>query len=191
MTDLRRDALFSAGQAIRPGFLPTDSADEPFFVADGIPLGRRDELVGGGLKRYIKLSGSSESEAYDERVLGCGEFVEQLWQKTERLEECPVSTASNLLNEIIGRVAFTFGIEAAAVCNGSKRKEVADARAAICFLAARQMGFCGVEVAKKVKLTRSAVVHAAIRGEAIFKDHPELYTAYMSLSNSTKTPTSP
>lgn len=48
------------------------------FVEDDIELGKRDELVGGGLKRYLTLSGSKDREAYDERILGSGEFVEHL-----------------------------------------------------------------------------------------------------------------
>ena len=45
------------------------------FVANGIPLGKRDELVGGGLKRLLKLSVLNGFEAYDERILGSGGFV--------------------------------------------------------------------------------------------------------------------
>ena len=45
-------------------------------MADGVELGKRDELVGGGLKRHLKLTGASGFEAFDERVLGSGEFVE-------------------------------------------------------------------------------------------------------------------
>jgi len=48
------------------------------FVEERANLGRRDELVGGGLKRYLLLSGSTEHQAWDDRVLGSGEFVEQL-----------------------------------------------------------------------------------------------------------------
>ena len=50
------------------------------FIENGISKGRRDELVGGGLRRSLKLSGSEEYEAYDARILGSGSFVEQLQQ---------------------------------------------------------------------------------------------------------------
>ena len=45
------------------------------FVADGIPLGRREELVGGGLKRMLKLGDGALNTAYDDRILGSGETV--------------------------------------------------------------------------------------------------------------------
>ena len=45
------------------------------FVADGVAMGKRNELVGGGLRRSRKLDGSEGYEAYDERILGSGDFV--------------------------------------------------------------------------------------------------------------------
>jgi putative transposase len=141
------------------------------FVEDGIGLGKRAELVGGGLKRYLALSGSRDCEAYDERVLGSGDFVERLWQETERL---PVRDASLPLDDIIARVAAAFSLDAAVLCGGSKRKEVADARAVLCYLATRSSGCNGVELANKINITRSAVVHAAARGQNICTQMPGL-----------------
>jgi putative transposase len=70
------------------------------FVADGIPLGKRDELVGGGLRRSLKQSGSEGYESYDERILGSGEFVESLRQETESV------TVSVSLEEIITHMSL-------------------------------------------------------------------------------------
>jgi putative transposase len=87
------------------------------FVADGIALGKRDELVGGGLRRYLKFSGSNEFQAYDERILGSGEFVEQVWHEPQD----PTSPAAPLpLDELMERVAAVFGIDVAALSRGCK-----------------------------------------------------------------------
>jgi hypothetical protein len=143
------------------------------FVAEGIPLGRRDELVGGGIKRQLLLSGSHEFQAYDERILGSGEFVEQLWHESEttqpRMETSPPS-----LQEITDEVATVYGIEPATLRQGSKQKEMANARAVIAFLAVRRFGYTGVQVAKGLALSPSGVVVAAQRGEAIFAMTAEL-----------------
>lgn len=48
------------------------------FVSDGIKQGRRDELVGGGLKRSQGERPLSEYESFDARVLGAGDFVDGL-----------------------------------------------------------------------------------------------------------------
>jgi hypothetical protein len=45
--------------------------------------------VGGGLKRVLKLAGNEVITAYDDRILGSADFVEQLKQEkevSERLE---------------------------------------------------------------------------------------------------------
>jgi putative transposase len=157
------------------------------FVEDGIELGKRDELVGGGLKRYLTLSGSQDREAYDERVLGSGEFVEHLWQETERL---PIRDASLPLDEIIARVAATFSLDTTVLYGGSKRKEVADARAVLCYLATRGSGCNGVELATRINITRSAVVHAAARGEDICRHMPDLVITEPSDPNQRKDLTS-
>ena len=60
------------------------------FIADGVAMGKRNELVGGGLRRSRKLAGAECFEAYDERILGSGDFVEQLWKECEA-DEAPES----------------------------------------------------------------------------------------------------
>ena len=141
------------------------------FVADGIPLGKRDELVGGGLRRYLKFSGSQDLESFDERILGSGDFVQRLLQETESSEPATVSMS---LEEILQRVTTYFSIEPSALLEGSKRKQFADARGTLCYLAARMMGINGAVIAKKLNISRSGVVLAARRGEQIIKQIPEL-----------------
>jgi REP element-mobilizing transposase RayT len=142
------------------------------FVAEGIALGRREELVGGGLKRYLKFSGSHDFEAYDERILGSGEFVEQLWQETEQSEVPAVPPPP--LDEVIERVATVFGIDAMTLRHGSKEKHLSDARGAICYIAIRKFGYNGVELSKSLGLSGSGIVLAARRGEGIFHAMPSL-----------------
>jgi putative transposase len=47
------------------------------FIADGIPLGKREEF-GSGRKMTKKLLEEWGEEPYDQRVLGSGEFIEEL-----------------------------------------------------------------------------------------------------------------
>ena len=94
------------------------------FVAEGIVLGRRDELVGGGIKRQLKLSGSNDFQAYDERILGSGQFVEHLLHETESAQvHEEVSPPS--LQEIVEQIATLYGIESSALRQGSKQKTIA------------------------------------------------------------------
>jgi putative transposase len=60
------------------------------YVREGIEKGRRPELVGGGLRRslggwseVLSLRRRGEKTVSDERILGSGEFIEQLLSKAE------------------------------------------------------------------------------------------------------------
>ncbi len=60
------------------------------YVREGIEQGRRPELVGGGLIRsmggwseVLSLRRRGEKTASDERILGSGEFIEQLLSEAE------------------------------------------------------------------------------------------------------------
>jgi hypothetical protein len=102
------------------------------FVTDGIALGRRDELVGGGLKRRITLPGPQDFEAYDERILGSGDFVEEVWHATEKQQ--PDADTPPSLDEIIERVAAFFDTQAASLQQGSKQKQISTTKGVICFI---------------------------------------------------------
>lgn len=142
------------------------------FVADGIPLGRRDELVGGGLKRQLKLSGSGEFQAYDERILGSGEFVEHLWHEAEVLP--PTTAPLPTINDILVRVAATFDVEVDALSQGSKVRTLAQARSVACFIAIRRFGYTAVQVSKSLVLSPSGALLAAGRGEALYEKSEKL-----------------
>jgi REP element-mobilizing transposase RayT len=64
------------------------------FVAEGVGLGRRPELVGGGLIRslggwsqVLSLRRKGLRMAADDRVLGEGDFVKQSWSESAALEK--------------------------------------------------------------------------------------------------------
>ena len=148
------------------------------FVVEGIALGKRDELIGGGLKRYLLLSGPADYQAYDERILGSGEFVEQLWQETE----LPVVMSTSVpLEELIRQVAGVFGIDEGALRRGSNQKPVIEARGALCYIAARKFGFRGADIATCLNITRSGVVVASRRGERLYANLNELHALTSSI----------
>ena len=150
------------------------------FIEDGIRQGKRDELVGGGLRRSLKLSGSEEYQAYDERILGSGSFVERLQQETQAfgIEPCSVS-----LEKIIRNIAQIFSIEPSSLRQGGKRKELSDARGALCYIAVIKMGVNGASVARMLNISRAGVSLAARRGEEIYTMNPELHEIVAGLQN--------
>ena len=108
-------------------------------------------------------------EAFDERILGSGEFVQQLL-KTEFI----LSGQKVPLEELISEIARCFSIAPSALRSTSKSREFADARGALCYIAARKLGISGAEIARALNITRSGVVVAARRGEWILEQMPDL-----------------
>ena len=141
------------------------------FVIDGIKQGQRNDLVGGGLRRSQGVRRSGEYEAYDERILGSGEFVESLWRETESSE---IIVPKISLDEIILKSAEMLGCEVELLRQRNRIKELADMRAAICYLAVRECNFSGVAVARKLNMTRSGVSVAVNRGGEIVNRNPAL-----------------
>jgi len=141
------------------------------FVAEGISRGKRDELVGGGLKRSLKLTGDGEMQEYDERILGSGDFVAEL-KKVEGLRDrLPVVMP---IREVIERVAGFFEIEVGDLRKRVKGRRAVEARNVISYFAVREMGHNGAEVAKMLNVTRSAVSIAAGRGEQLVRNNRPL-----------------
>ena len=148
------------------------------FIEDGIQQGKRDELVGGGLRRSRKLSGSEGYESYDERILGSGDFVERLQQETQSSEP---ATSIVSLEEIILSISNIFFIEPAALRQGGKRKDLSDARGALCYIGVIKMGLNGAAVARILNISRAGVSLAARRGEEIYNMTPALHDIVVSL----------
>jgi putative transposase len=141
------------------------------YVAEGISRGRRDELVGGGLRRSLKLAGAGGMQEYDERILGSGEFVEEL-KKVEGLADRLPSAMP--VKEVIEKMAAFFSIGVDDLRKRVKEKRVVEARNMISYFAVRELGHNGAEVAKLLNVTRSAVSIAAGRGEQIIRNRHSL-----------------
>jgi len=140
------------------------------FVADGVALGKRNEL-GGGRRLTREFLDELSDEPYDERVLGDGAFVEELRQRRELESKFPRSME---IKDIVATVCRYFAIEPADLKHNSRAANIVDARSVICYLAVRQVGHSGVEVGKQVNLLRAGVSVAASRGEEKVRNIPVL-----------------
>lgn len=142
------------------------------FVADGIAAGRRDDLVGGGLKRSRSGCGEDrEIAAYDERILGSGGFVEGLTGGDSLGEQkrSPLPLADLLRN-----VCEITGVDVAAIGRPGKERAVAGARAIFCCLAVREHGYTGKEAGAATGLGSAGVSIAVRRGAELMKKNPSL-----------------
>lgn len=145
------------------------------FVAKGVELGRRPELVGGGLVRSaggwsaLKALRSRASRIMgDERILGSSEFVEMvLKQANEDYERKTVAVAKGLDTDfLLNQVSDYFGIEPKFIKGSGKQRQASLARSIVCFLAVDKLCVSGREVARRLGMSPSAVSKALIRGRS-------------------------
>ena len=140
------------------------------FVAEGVDQGQRPELVGGGLIRslggwsqVLSLRRKGLRMAADDRVLGDGDFVEQIWSESaEREKETlrrkgPVVDLETLAREITA----DRGITETELRSGSRMRKVSEARREYCRAGVGDLGYPAATVARFLGVTTSAVVRAA------------------------------
>jgi hypothetical protein len=136
------------------------------YVAEGISIGKRPELVGGGLIRsmggwseVVSLRRKGEREAWDERILGGGEFVERVVEEVEeRMKETlrwrkRVMDLETLLKEVTARE----GLEEGELKGRGRREAVVRGRKLFCQVAVRKLGYAGASVARFLGMTTSSV----------------------------------
>ena len=140
------------------------------FVAQGIPVGRRPELVGGGLVRslggwaeVLALRRRGAKERSDQRIVGDGAFVsEVLSEMDDRERENLKLTAHRMaLSSLAEKVCQIHTISLGELRSGSRRHEIVEARQVLSWLAVRELGYSGAEVARYFGVTNSCVTRAA------------------------------
>jgi len=144
------------------------------FVGEGIVQGRRPDLVGGGLIRSIggwaevvSVRRRKESQVFDQRVLGDGEFVERV------LTEANDFTKGNLrlggkkmeLPLLAEKVCGVHGVSLGELRSGSRRREIMEVRRVFSWLAVKELGYSGAEVARYLGVTTSCVTRTISQGK--------------------------
>jgi REP-associated tyrosine transposase len=140
------------------------------FVAEGVPIGRRPELVGGGLIRsaggwsqVLSLRRHDLRMASDERILGKGEFVEEVLSESDQQlkETLRFQTRKIDLEDLASRVSRSERVEWKLVLSGSRRRQVVEVRRLFCQLAIKKFGYTGAKVARYLGATTSSITRLA------------------------------
>jgi REP element-mobilizing transposase RayT len=144
------------------------------YVREGITLGKRPELVGGGLIRslggwsqVLSLRRKGIKVAFDERVLGGDDFIERLLSEAEERERETLRLSRKVpdLLTLAKRIMEGEGIEETELRSGLRKREVVRARRVFCQLAIGKMGYPGAEVARFLGVTTSSVNRLAVTQE--------------------------
>ena len=144
------------------------------YVAEGIAMGKRPDLTGGGLVRSMGGWGAILSARHagtnlrsDERILGDSDFVESVLKAAEeRVErETFYKAAGVSLEDAARRVAQLMEMNVDDVLEHSKKPTVVQARSLLCYWAVREVGMTTTDVAGKLGISQSAVSRLVVRGE--------------------------
>jgi putative transposase len=150
------------------------------FVEEGIKQGRRSDLTGGGLVRSI--GGWAEVKAMrraqlfqksDERILGDGDFVEQvLLQAREQMQRRHKVRAQGFnLDKVAERVCDVLELGKFDLWAAGKDRNRVRARSLFCYWAARELGISQAELGRKLNISPAAVTFSVKRGEEMVRVH--------------------
>jgi putative transposase len=149
------------------------------FVKEGIAQGTRPELQGGGLvrsaggnKKALLRRKKEEWELSDERILGSGNFVTEILEKSNELQE---NRPGIPLEQLANRVIAYFGIKIEDILGKSQKSRISTARSVICYFAIKKMGYSGISVGKFLKIRRYSALRCAERGKKVFDTDKKLW----------------
>ncbi|MBI2361082.1 MAG: hypothetical protein HYV04_19620 [Deltaproteobacteria bacterium] len=142
------------------------------FVAEGVELGRRAELVGGGLIR--SLGGWSEvksrrrrgqQELADERILGSGDFVERIIREAEARTQRQYSgkESDRKVEGLIAEECKKRKVSITELRSGSRRGKLPEVRPKVARKLVEGYGITLAEVARQVGVSTSAISKSLAR----------------------------
>jgi len=150
------------------------------YVKRGISVGKRQDLIGGGLVRsaggWNALKGLRKIKAYmkgDERILGDSNFVEMVLKacQDEFDRKYFLKSSGYDFDTVVDRVAKVLGINRSEVLSSGRQPHKVQARSLLCFWASRELGMSMVQLSKRLKISQPTASQSATRGEKIAKEN--------------------
>jgi REP element-mobilizing transposase RayT len=144
------------------------------FIAAGATVGRRPDLVGGGLVR--SQGGWSEVRALrrrgapsagDSRILGDGDFVRNVIARMDERhrQNLRLGGARPGIDRICRQVCDHQGVSPGELCSGSRRRPVVMARYLVAWIAVREIGYSGADVARHLGVSNSCITRSVAGGQ--------------------------
>lgn len=143
------------------------------FIAAGLSMGRKPELVGGGLVRsrggwseVTALRRRGDQSACDPRILGDGEFMYAIvGQMEERVRQnLRFSQSKPEIGYVCRHICDAYDVSAGELCSGSRRRPVVMARGALAWVAVRELGYSGADVARYLGVSTSCITRSVATG---------------------------
>ncbi|NTW84149.1 MAG: hypothetical protein HGB36_12445 [Chlorobiaceae bacterium] len=136
------------------------------FVRDQIQLGRQPELTGGGLVRsaggwseVLSMRQRGERRFSDERILGSGDFVEEVLGDVGELQKemVPMRLRQVDAHEILERQCSEKGLSVEALRAGSRNREYSSIRRELAEKFVIELGLSHADAARMLGISRAGV----------------------------------
>jgi REP element-mobilizing transposase RayT len=136
------------------------------YVKKGSGDGRRPELVGGGLVRSLggwsqvkSMRRAELSELHDDRILGSGDFVEQIIKEASQKVKYQFPKNEHLqeVEEFIMKMCQEENININEIRSGSRRKQISKFRSQLAVSLVEKYGISLAETARRLGVSTSAI----------------------------------
>lgn len=146
------------------------------FIEDGQNMGKRDDLCGGGLRRsaggwtgVLNLKKAKEFWRGDERILGDGDFVNEVL----RISEEKMNSIEKFKREgwdiekLIERVCQIMSIKKDDILKRSRLNNISQARELLTYWGNNKLGITGKQLSDYLGISKAAVTKSIRRGEKL------------------------
>ncbi len=123
----------------------------------------------GGWLNLVEMRRAKVFVKGDERILGEGDFVEQMLEKSgEAFERKSLLKSQGWdLDKLAAHVAKLLGIGVSVVWSAGKYRHIVEARSLLCYWAVRELGVSMTSLAKRLKLSVAAITQSVERGDRL------------------------
>jgi hypothetical protein len=132
------------------------------FIADGLDMGKRPDLTGGGLLRSRQGEDAGEFQDSDERVLGSGDFVASLRQEGHLKLHVRQKIDLPIIEQEIAR-----HFDLPHLRQRGRQNSASHARAVFCYWAVRAHGHTAAEVGRYLGIGTPSVSRSVRQGGAL------------------------
>ena len=146
------------------------------FVIEGIGLGKRQGL---SVERRTRDRGKLEEEGSgreDSRILGRGNFVEEVLAESERIvrERIQLRRRRVDVEKFLDFIGKEMGVMREEILGGGRRKEISRARSVFCYVCLRRLGLTGRQLSEALQVSPGGIHFASVRGEALVRENVNL-----------------
>ncbi len=136
------------------------------FVKEGVSMGRRPDLVGGGLIRsqggwseVMAMRKRKVRKLYDERILGPGDFVERVLEEAEKgfNRSFRTNRSSEKLEQFILKECHDADLSVDELKSGSRRAPISSIRAKLAIALVKNDGVAMAAVARQLGVSTAAI----------------------------------